>query len=61
MGSGLQKLAAAAALFPKLVSLHDFALAAAAAVFPKLVFVPDFTLGRLVIFWPAFDADVVIK
>ena len=54
-------MAAAAALFPKLVSLHDFALAAAAAVFPKLVFVPDFTLGRLVIFWPAFDADVVIK
>ena len=39
-------LAAAAALSPKLVSLHDFALGCRC---------------RLVIFLPAFDADAVIR
>ena len=38
-------LAAAAALSPKLVSLHDFAFAAAAALSVKLVSLHDFALG----------------
>ena len=62
MGSRLRKLAAAAALFPKLVSLHD--LAAAAGLSPKLVSLHNFPLGcrcRLVIFLLAFDADAVIR
>ena len=38
-------LATAAALSPKLVSLHDFALGCCAALSPKLVSLHDFALG----------------
>ena len=52
-------LAAAAALFPKLVFLHISRVAVAATLSPKLISVHDFA-AALSIFLPVFGVDIIM-